>query len=185
MTDPLGFGNCIPAGKIMGCITIDITDDADGQGYLFHAKRLAAPVHANTAEAVTNLLSCLHTLKQPAFLIGHGSRGQISTGCGLNMRICTQDALLSTGNCDSFIGYCNTDRWKVPMSKLAGKISHLYLLGCYTGDGQQGLLFLNKLASIVKAPVAAPTGYITCLRGNFQLMDGSSWEVAFPEDTNK
>ena len=132
---------------------------------------------------------CIKTL----YIVGHGSPGNITVGCGSDKTLCTPY--------DHING--NEDQWSATVTSLGTRLcsdnSNVFLIGCNMGDCTKGSNKLYKLAktfnAIVQAPVDKPT-YV-CLHwdpftkecdsplgGISDYLDNGRWQAAFPYDSS-
>jgi hypothetical protein len=149
---------------LTGCTTIDATTP---DGYLDNARAGNPQADGNltTEEAANNLLACEGAAPRAANIVGHGAEGDIDTGKALGQCI-TND---------------NVHEWTPLMEGLDGKISELFLFGCTVGAGDDGADLLYEIATVISAPVSAPTGLIYCdAAGVFTLEPGAVWQTATP-----
>lgn len=156
-----------------GCTTID-NDENDLKGLVCARAALrSAGRHSSTAEAVSRLLDCAGRCKEkrPANLFGHGIRGRIGTGSGKSRHNDPQ----------KYIGLDNTKTWEPLIAQLKGHFDSLILWACDVGAGTEGADLLFRLATVLDAPVEAPTNILRCeARARFSIFDDGSWQTAWP-----
>lgn len=160
---------CYESGApLTGCATVD-ESAPDVALECVRGGIPAASTCGSTAEAVTRISTCLGARKLMVHFVGHGDTGLITTGEG------------AAGNDpDKHIGIDNEDLWRPYLSQLRDKVASLTLWGCHTGLGNAGADLLFAVAQVVNAPVAAPTGLITCDNGDLILEPGTKMQVATP-----
>jgi hypothetical protein len=123
--------------------------------------------HTTTTEAVNNLLNCGSA--KPAYIIGHGSPGCISTGGGQ-----------VTGNVDQHIEDPRFEFSRANIERLRNHFPGLVLYGCHVGADRLGAHFLWQVAKAISRPVYAPTGLCMCNGGHFFEQPGSQLQQASP-----
>jgi hypothetical protein len=158
-------------GAINGCTTIHSASNDNGFLKCARDKNPGSGLHDSTAEARANLLNCLGAGGESAHIIGHGSIGTIVTGS-------------SNGVSDpnKIINLRCQPIWEPHLNQLKGKISSLTLWACHPGAGAAGAELLFRIAQVVEAPVAGPTGLIYCSENgpDLYLGDGVHWQIATP-----
>jgi hypothetical protein len=159
----------IRLAPITGCTSIDNSTNDNGFLACAFAGNPAAGSHGSTAEAIGNLIACLGGRKLATNLVGHGDAGIISTGDGQNPQ-----------NPDKYFSLGNQAYWEPYLTQLRDRVVNLSLWACHPGAGPDGASFLYKVARVINAPVAGPTGFLYCDAGNFSREAGSTWQVATP-----
>jgi hypothetical protein len=105
-----------------------------------------APLHHTTNQAVGNVEAL--AAREVVALVGHGASAAVSTGCG-------DDWLVSTD--DNQMNLLNSWAWEQFLQGLRGDTKLLMLVSCATGWGTQGTKFLWQIACAIDGTAAAPT----------------------------